>query len=204
VNGRKTKVAAIALVIVVASCSGWPLTPPVPSQAAPAPLDDPECYGMTETADGPPRTIEFLLDYADRVVVAEVSDILPGVWNTIDGRRPNREPGDRFPAGIVTPHRLTISRVLSGPADTTAITVVKEGGEADCVVHDVYPVVRVEKQRRYVFFLQPGRDANGNRHPERPAILEAWAVNASDELMTAEDGQLTLAELAERISRSGD
>jgi hypothetical protein len=122
----------------------------------------PECYGIDESVDTPPYTVDFVMTVTDLVVVADVVAIEGGTWNTSDGLPPRQKPGE----------------------------------------HNVSNAPALTRGARYVFFLQPSKDADGNRHNELQGIVVAWPVDAGGNVMTEEDGTLTVAELRGEIEGS--
>jgi hypothetical protein len=185
--------ASILLVTsLVAGCAplSGPIGNPRPGEGSPAP----DCYQVDESVDTPPRTIANLSRVTTSVVIAEVTAIEDGIWNTRDGRKPDRgvpgAPGSN--AGIVTPVNLDIERSVHGDAGPGALRVLNPGGTAGCVVHTVDNAARIVAGGRYAFFLQPGADAEGVRHPDVPQIIEAWPVSEDGLVETLYDGTLSL------------
>jgi hypothetical protein len=57
----------------------------------------------------------------------------------------------------------------------------------------------LQKGKKYVFFLQPSPDADGQRHPDLPLVLEAWPVDDSGQVETAEEGSLALVTVEDLV-----
>lgn len=189
---RRLAASIIAIAGLVAACA--PLSGPIgngqPAEGSPVP----DCYQVNESVDTPPRTIANLSRVTTSVVIAEVTAIEDGIWNTRDGRKPGGSapgaPGSS--AGIVTPTNLDIERSVRGDAGPGALRVLNPGGTAGCVTHIVDNAPRIVIGGRYAFFLQPAADAEGVRHPDVLQIVEAWPVSEDGLVETLHDGVLAL------------
>lgn len=183
-----------------ASAAGSADPSPVETTAAsPAAIESPECYGIDESVDTPPDTVASVMSVTDLVVVADVIAIEGGNWNTVDGKAPPQRRGPHFNPGIVTPINIQVDQTLYGEGQNGALRVVNPGGTAGCFEHQVSNAARLEKGKRYAFFLQPSSDADGNLHRELPLIVAAWPVDDAGSVATPENGTLTVSQLDEAI-----
>ncbi|HLO36737.1 MAG TPA: hypothetical protein VK194_11665 [Candidatus Deferrimicrobium sp.] len=142
-----------------------------------------------------------VMPFSTMVVVAEVKSIEAGVWNTTDGRQPDRgvKNGPKFNPEVETPINLQVDDPWFGDAGPGALRVVNPGGSAGCVEYHVSNAPDPQIGRTYVFFLQPSPDADGQRHPELPLVLEAWPVDDTGQVETPHDGSLSLASLEDLV-----
>ena len=196
--------AVLSLTGCAAACACTPVVAPAGSPTTPVPatqLPTPACYELTEVGDGPPRTIDLITQVSDSVLLGEVLAIERAIFNTSDGRRPdhNRPRGPGYEPGVLTPLNVQVESQIAGDEQPSSVRVVIEGGEADCIVHRVDGTPRLEEGARYVFFLQPSKDAEGIRHPELPRVVAAWPVGVDGVVRTEEDGRLTLHELETKV-----
>ena len=67
------------------------------------------------------------------------------------------------------------------------------------MVHNVNNAPYLQKGKTYVFFLQPSPDANRQRHPELPLVVEAWPVDGAGQVTTAQEGSLSLLQLEDLV-----
>ncbi len=197
--------------VTVAGCarleSGAPAPPddPTTASASPAPrAPRPECYGLNEYVEGPPRTIETVMTVTHAVIVGDVVSIEAGMFNTRDGQPPDprRPRGPSYNPGVVTPINVQVHSSIEGDEHSGTIRVVIEGGAAGCIVHRVDNAPRLERGKRYALFLQPSKDAGGVRHPELPGVIVGWPVDADGLVQTEEDGVLTLDEFEAKVRGS--
>lgn len=165
--------------------------------AAKTPRPSPDCYGVDESVDTAPPTVANVMPFTTIVVVADVKSLEAGVWNTKDGKQPDRgvKPGPKFDPAIETPVNLQVDDTWFGGAGPGALRVVNPGGTVGCVEHHVNNAPDLQKGKKYVFFLQPSPDADGQRHPDLPLVLEAWPVDEMGDVATHEEGSVSLAQL---------
>lgn len=166
-----------------------------------------KCFGIDETIELPPQTVENVMRVADLVIVAEVVDIEPGVWNTADGQPPTGRPGPEYSPSIVTPVNVLVAETLAGQAGAEVVRVLVRGGEAEggCVVQRTHPSPNIEKGKPSAFFLRGSTDAEG-KQLEAQQVLAAWEVNVERQVKTPLDGVLStnqLAALLESVSGPG-
>ncbi len=200
-SGRISGFVLIALFGgLLAACTAAP-GGPRGSPAAAASAEAAECHAINESVDTPPYSVQFLMDFATIVFVAEVRSIEAGVWNTQDGKKPPKgaKNGPKFNPAVVTPINLQIDATFFGDAGPGAIRVVNPGGTADCVEHHVSNAPVLQKGKTYVFFVQPSPDADGVRKPELPQVLAAWPVLADGSVKTSVEGTLPLNEVEELV-----
>ena len=169
--------------------------------AARTPRPNPDCYGIDESVDTAPPTVANVMPFTTIVVVADVRSLEAGIWNTMDGKQPDNgvKNGPKFAPAIETPINLHVSDSWVGNASPEALRVVNPGGTAGCVDHHVNNAPDLQKGKKYVFFLQPSPDADGQRHPELPLVLEAWPVDGTGQVETAEEGSMSLAQLEDLV-----
>jgi hypothetical protein len=170
----------------------------LPGVAASAASD---CYSVNESVDTPPPTIATLSRVTTAVVIAEVTEIEQGTWNTRDGEQPVGafRAGPDFNPGVITPVHLRVERWIRGDDGPTAIRAVNPGGIAGCVEHSVSNAPLLVQGRTYAFFLQPSRDADMVRHPELPQIIVAWPVTDGT-VETMHDGMLGPEEFEDAVA----
>jgi hypothetical protein len=141
------------------------------------------------------------MTYNTAVVIAEVRSIEEGIFNTPGGERPDpsRGPGEGYNPTVLTPVNLSVSDALYGPDGRNELRVVNAGGKAGCIEYQVMDAPRLDVDRTYAFFLRPSTFSDEKPRPELPEISEAWPVDEDGKIETAEDGVLSVDELAERI-----
>ena len=208
-RSRSGLLSLIALTGQLGACvsgsAAGAITSPAPSStavvAAMTPQPNPDCYGVDESVDMAPPTVANLMPYASIVVVADVKSLEAGIWNTKDGKPPARgfKPGAKFDPQVETPVNLQVNDTWFGEARPGALRIVNPGGTAGCVEYHVSNAPNLQKGKTYVFFLQSSPDADGQRHPELPIVLEAWPVDGTGQVETAEEGSLTLAQLEDLV-----
>jgi hypothetical protein len=210
-HGRPRLFSLVALTGVVGACVSGPAagaTTQLDSSSAPPGLATtsqprPDCYGVDESVDTAPATVANVMPFTTIVVVADVTSVEEAIWNTKDGKQPDKgvKNGPKFAPAIETPINLQVSDSWVGDALPGALHVVNPGGTAGCVQYQVSNAPELRKGTTYVFFLQPGSGADGQRHPELPVVLEAWPVDGSGLVQTAEEGSVGLAKLEDLVHR---
>jgi hypothetical protein len=162
---------------------------------------NPDCYGVDESVDTAAPTVANVMPFTTIVVVADVKSLEAGIWNTKDGKQPDKgvKNGPTFAPAIETPINLQVSDTWVGEAGPGALRVVNPGGTAGCVEHHVNNAPDLQKGKKYVFFLQPSPGADGQRHPELPVVLEAWPVDLTGHVETGVEGSLSLARLEDLV-----
>lgn len=199
---RSRLLGLVALAGLLGACVAAPaadaITSPAPSSA---PQSSPDCYGSNESVDTAPATVANVMPFTTIVVVADVKSLEAGVWNTKDGKRPDKgvKNGPRFNPAIETPVNLQVDDTWVGDAGPGALRVVNPGGTAGCLEYHVSNAPDLQKGKRYVLFLQPSPDADGQRHPELPLVLEAWPVDGTGQVATAVEGSLALTQLEDLV-----
>lgn len=204
-------------VLVLAACvapgsSGDPVAPIVDSSAplssdSSAPSDPsakptfPECYGINESVEHDPFTIANLLQFTDRIVVAEVLALGPGEFNTSDGKNPGpgAKPRPGFEPGVITPVILAVDRAILGDVPRGELRVAVRGGTAGCVTHYVSSAPLLERNTSYVLFLNPSLDAEGKPHPELAVATAAFPIDEKGDVETLHDGTMSVNELATAV-----
>jgi hypothetical protein len=210
-KGQAASIAALlALLLMSAGC-----TAAVPAgggagdvraTAVPAeehPTTDPECFGTDVSTDHVPYTIANLIGVATLATAGTVKKVGDGVWNTTDGARPEESAWSRprFDPEVFTPIDMAVDQVLLGRLDATTVPALNEGGVADCVVTNVPSAPDLKSGERCVFFLRSGTDFDGTPRPDRLVIITAWPIDDAGMVATEEDGTISLAAVADAISK---
>jgi hypothetical protein len=179
-------------------------TPRPPDAGSPPGVGD--CYGVQLTANMPPLSVALLMEASDAVVIGTVTKVGQAKWNTKDGRKPPNginNAGAERPT-VYTPIDVQVTESWHGNEKPGNLTVVNEGGEADCVTLAVTdgPVLDLEKQ--YLLFLGPSVNSLGEPNPEVPIVNAAWPVNGDGSVATAVEGNLTLDEVKRLVDDPGE
>lgn len=197
--------------------------PQVASQGRDEPGSEPRVSAMTPDPNQDCQSVNVVRHtYADRsdptitnraeasvlVLVASVEAIEPGRWNTGSGERPaaveKPGPGNPDTSLIYRPVSLRTQEVIRGFVPGTGagatISVRWVGGQAGCdfVAIDSGSRADLVKGDRYVFFLGPSVDADGQPGVDL-MILEAWPISADDRVATPLEGDVPLATLAKAV-----
>lgn len=98
---------------------------------------------------------------------------------------------------------MSIERSLTGARLPGKLTIVVEGGEVDCIVHRVSPSPRIDLGGTYVLFLRPSVGADAKPREDYPLAFEAFPVDKDGTVTTAEDGVISVEELAAAIAPPG-
>jgi hypothetical protein len=151
------------------------------------------CYALDVSINNPPMTVDSLKG-ATQVLVAEVRGIESSTFNTRDQKRPSITPRehDGVRPLVVTPYNLHVVETIRGSAEGGVVRAVAPGGVADCIEYNVSPGIGIERNRTYLFFLYPGEDIDGGKHPELPMIWAAWPIDTQDGVTTESEGVVNL------------
>lgn len=223
--GRALAVIAIAVALfgALALRSGGVVPvgadPRVASQGRDEPRSEPRVSAMTPDPNQDCQSVNVVrYTYADRsdptivnraeasvlVLVASVEAIEPGRWNTPSGERPatveKPGPGNPDTSLIYRPVSVRTEEVVRGTGVGATISVRWVGGQAGCefVAIDSGSRADLVKGDRYVFFLGPSLDADGQPGVDL-MILEAWPISADDRVATPLEGEVPLATLAKAV-----
>ncbi len=199
---------ALGALAAAGACDAVPLSPTVTVSSPPevqrrdatTTAPSPTCFGIDESIDRLPDTIDNLAPVASAIVVARVEAIEPARWSTRDGRQPpsSWRPGTSLDAGIVTPARVTVTRRLAGDL-SGELEVTTEGGTVGCVTHDVNPAPHLREGETYVLFLVPAAYADGDPWPGVMRVDVAWPLMGGT-VRTALDGALSVGRLERLVA----
>lgn len=195
-------VVAIALVARTADPRSVPgSTSPTPSAVAEqsaspastvATVDPPptDCLDISIHSDRMPLTVANLASVSTRIVAGTFNDYGPAQWNSSDGKRP---PGasSHTPDMIYRPAVIAPDRVLTGAPTEGDIIARVDGGAVGCDTYTVDSSPELKVGGRYLFYLSYSVDSTGT-YISDPSIIEAWVIDAGDQVKTPLEGALTV------------
>jgi len=207
-TGSPAAIAASAALLAMAAAA---CTPPVgadlqsrPASAPASATASPDCVLKAETGDTFGRiTIASLVGSGVQFAAGTATGYEPASFNTPDGRRPaDWTLGGGAGGGpyetIYTPVDVEIDLPLTTAAPPAGPgRVLVRGGKVGCDSLEG-PGARPEIGSRYVFLLEPARDAKGDPFGQWQEAIDAWPVDSSGTVGTLE-GPLSLPDLRARV-----
>jgi hypothetical protein len=153
------------------------------------------------TYEMPPLTLARLAGASKLTVVGSVVGLGTVKFNTKDGGRPadpRVRPGNH--PLVFTPVTIAVDEPIVGDPGPGSLQAAIEGGTFDnCVVYHVAQAPALVAGKKYVLFMNDGRDVDDSPRPDRPTIFAAWAVADDGTVETPEDGVVPLGELTSRL-----
>ena len=175
-----------------------PTSPPGPTSTATPTLGaSASCLVVRVNVDRMPLTTKNLATVSSVTFVGTFQRYDKARWSTSDGARP-QDASPRSPAAIYRPARFDADMTVAGTAPTGTIALRVDGGTVGCdtYVYDTAPTLVTGA--RYLVFAGYTIDASGRPVPNL-GLVEAWPIDASGMVTTAEEGMVTLAALTDEI-----
>jgi hypothetical protein len=186
----------VCVVLAAATLSACSAAPGAVTSGRPTAAGSADCYEVSVEASSKPHSLAGVAPDATDIVVAVFEGYGAAAWNTPDGRRPSRRDVQEKSARLVRPLALEVQAALRGSGSPKAI---ERGGTLGCDVVTYSEDVALTQRQRYLFFLAPVADSEG-QPSGNTALLAAWRIGQDDVVATAGEGPMTLADVRDFLA----
>ncbi len=149
--------------------------------------------------------IKKLISMSDNIIIGDVSEVLPSMWNTPDGKRaPNDNREDLF---IYTDAKIKIGESLKGSLDTDTVVVRVLGGSVEPYGQYSEDQPSYKTNEKVLVFLK--KDSNprtqdvGIGHMTTTGLIQGKISISQNNQVIIGDEKMSLDDVKNKITESG-